>query len=381
MQDFCNSMTRVLATHAVLKGAGVGDAEATPLAATLTWLLKDATGTIGHITFAYLQGSQFDCDSKKWRLFADVINDLATFLDLLSPFLPIGFTLTQCLSSIVKSCVGVAGGATRASVVQHQAKANNMADIQAKDGSQETFTNLVALACSLLVVPLVTGDMIRVWCTYVFFTIIHLYANYRGIRHLKYPLLNMSRMGITVDRFLRQDNHHRQDKSSLKVADVNDSEQVWFFIPCLFSKRIKTGVSLVSHVKDVQHLKKLRDIFKEDKYLLSVDWKKREINISFDESSDHMTSLEACFHAILLTLVVLFPEENKDYGLRVQSLRKLTDKDEDALLTASQKLTKDLFPLFMKELQSYGWDLTRCLVSRGEFKYSFSEASYEEISF
>lgn len=29
-----------MATHAVLKGAGVGDAAATPMAATITWLMK-----------------------------------------------------------------------------------------------------------------------------------------------------------------------------------------------------------------------------------------------------------------------------------------------------------------------------------------------------
>lgn len=40
LQDFSNTVTRTLATHAVLKGAGVGDAAATPLAATITWLMK-----------------------------------------------------------------------------------------------------------------------------------------------------------------------------------------------------------------------------------------------------------------------------------------------------------------------------------------------------
>lgn len=381
LQDFCNSMTRVLATHAVLKGAGVGDAHATPLAATLTWLLKDATGMIGHIGFAYMQGSKFDSDSKKWRLFADVINDLATFLDLLSPFLSIGFTMTQCLSSIVKSCVGVAGGATRASVVQHQAKANNMADIQAKDGSQETLTNLVALACSLMVVPLVTGDVFRVWATYTFFTIIHLYANYRGIRHLNIPFLNMSRMGITVDRFLRQDKD-----SNLSVSDVNDSEQVWFFIPCLLSKRIKSGVSLSSHVKSVRHLQRLRNIFHHDKYMLSVDKNNREISISFDDSSDQMTTLEACFHAIILTLTVFDSNCQDYYGTRLNSLKKLSsssqDEDNITLLTASQKLTKHLFPSFVTEIKKHGWDVSRCLVSRGDFRYKFAEeAPFDEGSF
>ena len=32
--------------------------------------------------------------------------------------------------------MGVAGGATRAALTQHQARCNNMADVSAKDGSQ-----------------------------------------------------------------------------------------------------------------------------------------------------------------------------------------------------------------------------------------------------
>jgi hypothetical protein len=56
--------------------------------------------------------------------------------------------------------VGVAGSATRAAVTQHQARMNNMGDVSAKDGSQETLVNLVALITSLLVLPLVSGNQV-----------------------------------------------------------------------------------------------------------------------------------------------------------------------------------------------------------------------------
>ena len=36
----------------------------------------------------------------------------------------------------LQAVVGVAGGATRAALTQHQARRNNMADVSAKDGSQ-----------------------------------------------------------------------------------------------------------------------------------------------------------------------------------------------------------------------------------------------------
>ena len=45
VQAFASNITGALATRAVLGGMGVGDAEATPLAATITWLLKVGTVT------------------------------------------------------------------------------------------------------------------------------------------------------------------------------------------------------------------------------------------------------------------------------------------------------------------------------------------------
>ena len=37
---------------------------------------------------------------------------------------------------VLKSIVGVSGGATRAALTLHQARRDNMADVSAKDGSQ-----------------------------------------------------------------------------------------------------------------------------------------------------------------------------------------------------------------------------------------------------
>ena len=61
-----------------------------------------------------------DADSKKWRLCADILNDLAMFLELSLPFFMGYSTLLLCTATVLKSIVGVAGGATRAAITQHQ---------------------------------------------------------------------------------------------------------------------------------------------------------------------------------------------------------------------------------------------------------------------
>ncbi|CAH2103827.1 unnamed protein product [Euphydryas editha] len=46
-QAFCSTITGILATQEVLRGVGVGDTTATPLAATVTWVIKDGCGHLG----------------------------------------------------------------------------------------------------------------------------------------------------------------------------------------------------------------------------------------------------------------------------------------------------------------------------------------------
>ncbi|VDO77074.1 unnamed protein product [Schistosoma mattheei] len=96
---------------------------------------------------------------------ADILNDCALFLELISPLFNDMFTPLLCLANVLKninyqiklslitfyakrthtsflskkSLVGVAGSATRAAIVQHQAINNNLADVSAKDGSQVSF--------------------------------------------------------------------------------------------------------------------------------------------------------------------------------------------------------------------------------------------------
>ncbi|XP_043415884.1 RUS family member 1 isoform X6 [Prionailurus bengalensis] len=156
VQAFASSLSGSLATHAVLLGIGVGNAKASVSAATATWLVKDSTGMLGRIIFAWWKGSKLDCNAKQWRLFADILNDVAMFLEIMAPIYPIFFTITICTSNLAKCIVSVAGGATRAALTMHQARRNNMADVSAKDSSQETLVNLAGLLVSLLMLPLVS---------------------------------------------------------------------------------------------------------------------------------------------------------------------------------------------------------------------------------
>ncbi|KAK6049027.1 hypothetical protein COOONC_13468, partial [Cooperia oncophora] len=167
-----------------------------------------------------LPGSELDSDCKKWRLVADILNDLAFFIDLLSPAFPGSFFVCACTSSILRCVVGVAGGATRTAIIQHQARRNNLADVASKDGSQETMVNVTALVASFILLPLVSGKHTIIWSLFLVFTLIHLYANYRAVRSLNMETLNLKRAALLIRSWL-------ENGRILSVTECNRSEPLF----------------------------------------------------------------------------------------------------------------------------------------------------------
>lgn len=55
-QAFCSTITGTITTQAIMKGFGVGDAAASALGATITWVLRDGVGMVGRIAFAWWKG-------------------------------------------------------------------------------------------------------------------------------------------------------------------------------------------------------------------------------------------------------------------------------------------------------------------------------------
>uniref|UniRef100_A0A095B3C7 UPF0420 protein C16orf58 n=1 Tax=Schistosoma haematobium TaxID=6185 RepID=A0A095B3C7_SCHHA len=177
IQAFASSITGALASQAVLIGVGVGNSSATILSASLTFV-------------------------------ADILNDCALFLELISPLFNDMFTPLLCLANVLKSLVGVAGSATRAAIVQHQATNNNLADVSAKDGSQETLSNLLAWLLNFILLYMVTGNQFCIWFCFICCTIVHLYSNYRAVKCLKLRTFNRTRFHLAIQQWFEQQFCH-----------------------------------------------------------------------------------------------------------------------------------------------------------------------------
>lgn len=345
VQAFASSLSGSLATHAVLLGIGVGDAKASVSAATATWLVKDSTGMLGRIVFAWWMGSKMDCNAKQWRLFADILNDIAMFLEIMAPILPFCFTITICISNLAKCLVGVAGGATRAALTMHQARRNNMADVSAKDGSQETLVNLAGLLVSLLMLPLVSDSPSLSLGCFFFLTALHIYANYRAVRALVIETLNEQRLWLVLRHFL-------QRGEVLGPTSANQMEPLWTGF--WSSVSLSLGAPLHRVTSSVSELQQLVEGHQEP-YLLRWDQSRNQVQVVLSQMAGPEAILRAATHGLVLGALWgdgPLPEELEE--LRNQA-RAGPEKESWVIVRETYQVLDKLFPKFLKGLQDSGW--------------------------
>ncbi|KAF7233397.1 hypothetical protein EG68_10863 [Paragonimus skrjabini miyazakii] len=354
IQALASSVTGALAAQALLVGVGVGNVEATILSASLSWMLKDGSGMIGKIVFVGWQGSYLDCDCKRWRFLADILNDMALLMELASPSFPAYFTLIVCAANILKSVVSVAGGATRAAVTYHQARDNNVADVAAKDGSQETLSNLLALLFNLSLVYFVTEKWGLIWFGFFVLTAVHLYANYRAVRCLQLTTFNRNRFSIAVNAWLTRRIRFEKPAAPAtfpSVAWVNSEESV---LGSASAVRLFLGCALHDIPEEGQmNLSDLIQVFLNEKYLLYCpDWFRIfneqalhhiPIYIALVKDCEPSDQLLAVLHAELLAFLNHLPT-NFALSEEFETIRtaKTVVEFSRASLEVSQKLLSEL---------------------------------------
>ncbi|TPX18794.1 uncharacterized protein E0L32_011543 [Thyridium curvatum] len=202
LQAFSSSIASLLANRAVLEGLGVGNADQSPTAALVLQIIQDTFSRLATILFAHRMGQAIEPEAKSYRFMADIFNDCSLFLDLLLPILPLFPKITVMVTaSILRSLCGVSANASKASLSAHFAKVGNLAELNAKEASQETVVSLAGMLTGTLVVHMVK-DKKAVWCWMVTLLGIHLYMNYRAVSAVKMLTLNRQRATIVFREYL-----------------------------------------------------------------------------------------------------------------------------------------------------------------------------------
>ena len=219
LQAFSSSIASLLANRAVLEGLGVGNSSSSPTGAMILKIIQDTFSRMATILFAHRMGQAIEPECKFYRFLADIFNDCAQFLDLLTPALPYFPKLSVMVSaSILRSLCGVAANASKASLSVHFAKMSNLAELNAKEASQETVISLLGMLTGTLVVKIVT-DKQAVWLLMMFLVGVHLMMNYRAVRSVKMRSLNRQRATMVFREWL-------EHNTIMTPAQVNARESI-----------------------------------------------------------------------------------------------------------------------------------------------------------
>lgn len=247
IQDLSTSLRGVLATQRVLQGIGVGRSTATAVSAVQNFLVRDAAGMAATLLFTSAAAGRFSNDSKRWRLFADLMVDVGISLEVAAVQMPSSFFLPMlCLGNMCKAVCGVAAGATGGSIAVFWASNNNISgsgrrggenndsgsitsagtdisDINAKSGAQHTVMASIGLVfAAFLTNSVASASFVKVWTLYLALTALHIYANVQCMRQIAFSYMNTPRMDLVVDAFLHQWIGSSSSSSSMMTFSSNN---------------------------------------------------------------------------------------------------------------------------------------------------------------
>ncbi|KAI1420875.1 vitamin B6 photo-protection and homoeostasis-domain-containing protein [Xylaria sp. FL1777] len=212
LQAFSSTIAGLLSSRAVLQGFGVGDAASSATGAVLLTVLQESTGRLATILFAHRLGQTIEPECKYYRFLADIFNDSAMFLDVLSPALPgPAKVVALCMSGVLRALCGVSGMSAKASLSAHFARSGNLAELNAKDGSQETVISLLGMLVGSVFVRFVQGRL-AVWLWTATLVGLHLWTNYQAVRSVQMRTLNKQRATMVITEFLRSGRVLRPDQ-------------------------------------------------------------------------------------------------------------------------------------------------------------------------
>jgi hypothetical protein len=385
LQGLCSYFRGVVSTKAVLEATGVGNVDATAYSAALQWALRDGTGMVGGLVFSYSCSPQFDTHVKEFRLFADVINDVALSLDMVAPYFGrsgrYGYYTLWILSAstLCKTMCGMSAGATKGRISQHFARHNgNMADLTAKESTQETLVSLLGMIGGIWVARLLEhAPMSVTWFVFWILTVLHVWANYKGVLQLKLATLNPERTRVLFQKWVRAvaaanhqgdarmlvNNNHKSISFALKDLPSPEEiqESLWSSTRHLLFPTLHVARPL-----DPQKLEYLSEFIQQN-YVLGVD-RRRHVYVWLRVGAGDADELQAYLHALVIQECLLYSRSRSSSSSSSETwdaaLIKRTLQDVQDLVGETKSVGGGL----LQSLEEKGWDM------QSRFYLGFSQA-------
>ncbi|XP_074583091.1 protein root UVB sensitive 2, chloroplastic-like [Curcuma longa] len=343
LQHFSSAALSVLSTQSLLFAAGL---RPTPAQATaVSWILKDGMQHAGKLICSNM-GARMDSEPKSWRILADVLYDLGTGLEVVSPLCPHLFLETAGLGNFAKGMAVVAARATRLPIYSSFAKEGNLSDLFAKGEAISTLFNVLGIGAGIQLASTVCSSIQGKLIVAPLLSAIHIYSVAEEMRAAPVNTLNPQRTAMIVANFL-------ESGKISSPADLRYQENL--IHPGRVIKEagnVKVGQPLKNVVKNLSALKELRDIFPSEKFLINRQDKLTYMSLEQSASGED---------ALRGWLVAAFADAMEKSGDGSSGL---------PVLNAAYEKMESVFPGFLSEVKMRGWYTDQFLDGNGK-RYAF----------
>lgn len=283
VQGIAAQVSGVLATQALLFAVGLGKG-AIPTAAAVNWVLKDGIGYVSKI-FLSKYGRHFDVNPKGWRLFADLLENAAFGLEILTPAFPHLFVPIGAAAGAGRSAAALIQASTRSCFYAGFAAQRNFAEVIAKGEAQGMVSKFIGILLGIALANCVQSSTSLALASFGVVTWIHMFCNLKSYQSIQLRTLNPYRASLVFSQYLL---------SGLvpSVKEVNDEEPLFPAFPHLnmkptseehdevlspdandaafhIDRRLQLGSKLSDVVRSKEDAIALFNLYKDEGYILT----------------------------------------------------------------------------------------------------------------
>ncbi|EEF42558.1 conserved hypothetical protein [Ricinus communis] len=306
VQGVASQISGVLATQALLYAIGLGKG-AIPTAAAINWVLKDGIGYLSKIVLSKY-GRHFDVNPKGWRLFADLLENAAFGLEILTPAFPHLFVFIGAAAGAGRSAAALIQAATRSCFYAGFAAQRNFAEVIAKGEAQGMVSKFIGIMLGIGLANCIGSSIPLALASFSVVTWIHMFCNLKSYQSIQLRTLNPYRASLVFSEYLLSGQ-------APPIKDVNDEEPLF---PAVFphfksadkpslvvlsleardaateiERRLQLGSKLSDVVNSKEDVLALFNLYKDEGYILT-EYKGR-FCVVLKESCSAQDMLKALF--------------------------------------------------------------------------------------
>lgn len=312
VQGVAAQISGVLATQALLYAVGLGKG-AIPTAAAVNWVLKDGIGYLSKILLSKF-GRHFDVNPKGWRLCADLLENAAYGLEILTPAFPHLFVPIGAAAGAGRSAAALIQAATRSCFYAGFAAQRNFAEVIAKGEAQGMVSKSIGILLGIAIANCIQSSTPLALITFGAVTWIHMFCNVKSYQSIQLRTLNPYRASLVFGEYLL---------SGLipSVKEVNDEEPFFPAMPHLnlkpeskaepailsaeakdaaacIEQRLQLGSKLSDVIETKMDALALFDLYRDEGYLLTEH--DGRFLVILKESCSPQDMLKSLFHVSYL---------------------------------------------------------------------------------